>query len=182
MIKKPTIADLEVYDFEKELQLAPFPLDKGFYLGKPGKEHYKLLAWLGHQFDGVTITEIGTLWGGSAMALGKNKKNKVITYDVHPHDCAKFPFNIERRIIKVEDTPFDEICKSPLIFYDAAHEGKEEQEFLDELIRREYKGILVLDDIHLNSPMHDFWDGIILRKEDWSDIGHFCGTGIVYFE
>lgn len=182
-MNKPTIEELNQYNMEKQLARCPFPLDKGFYLGKPGNEHYKLLAWFGYQYEGIQITEIGTLWGGSAMALGHNVKNKVITYDiVEAYGIAKFPYNIEKKIIDPDGAPFNIICQSDLIFYDAKHEGVEEQQFLDELIKRKWKGILILDDIHFNIPMADFWNGITLRKEDWTDIGHFCGTGIVYFD
>lgn len=180
---KPTIDELNQYSMEKQLQRCPNPIDKGFYLGRPGKEHYKLLAWFGYQYEGVILTEIGTLWGGSAMALGHNVKNKVITYDIiEAYGLARLPFNVERKIIDPAHMPFNDICKSPVIFYDAAHEGKQEQEFLDELVKRQWKGILILDDIRLNPEMWDFWDGITLRKEEWSDIGHWAGTGIVYFE
>lgn len=182
-MNKPTIEELNKYNMEKQMQRVPFPVDKGFYLGEAGREHYKLLAWFGHQYEGIQITEIGTLWGGSAMALAHNTKNKVLTYDIiEGFGIARLPFNVEARIITHETTPYHAIMDSSLIFYDASHNGKEEQEFLDELIKRNWKGIIIFDDIHFNPEMEAFWTNIVHRKEDWTDIGHFSGTGIVFFD
>ena len=80
------------------------------------------------------------------------------------------------------------IIKSDLIFLDAAHDGKMEQEIYDFLCRNDYKGILLLDDISLNKEMALFWRGIDKKKYDITEIGHGkdddfnrSGTGLVDF-
>ena len=39
-----------------------------------------------------------------------------------------------------------------------------------------------MDDIVLFPELAKLWSEIPERKEDWTDIGHHSGTGIVYFE
>ena len=60
------------------------------------------------------------------------------------------------------------------------HDGKFENAFY-QLIRHDYKGILIVDDIHYNAEMERFWSKITEHKEDITEIGHYSGTGIVYF-
>ena len=52
--------------------------------------------------------------------------------------------------------------------------------FYDWLIKINYKGLLLFDDIHLNNEMRTFWNNIIHKKEDISHIGHITGTGVVW--
>jgi hypothetical protein len=69
------------------------------------------------------------------------------------------------------------------------HDGIKEREFVDFLYNKNWKGILVLDDILPNWPviipganpvaMNEWWMSIEEEKYDVSDIGHFSGTGIV---
>lgn len=179
MITKPTIEEVNAIDLSPWYDL--ITTNNENYLAQPaGVEHYKLLGWLSNQFDDTTIVEIGTLSGFGTIALSMNQSNKVITFDIRDYQWKnKVPENAERKI--VYDGYMDEVMLSPIVFYDAAHEGKEEQEFLDYLIEHNWKGVLVLDDIHLNKEMEKFWSDITLPKEDWTDLGHACGTGIVFF-
>jgi hypothetical protein len=39
----------------------------------------------------------------------------------------------------------------------------------------------MFDDIHLNSEMSNFWDGLENEKYDLTDIGHHTGTGIAIY-
>jgi hypothetical protein len=50
------------------------------------------------------------------------------------------------------------------------------------LISINYKGYLLLDDIHLNFEMERFWGSITKEKYDITNIGHITGTGVVYFK
>ena len=47
------------------------------------------------------------------------------------------------------------------------------------LKQHDYRGMLFLDDIHLNTAMIRFWDGISELKEDLTDLGHLSGSGLV---
>ena len=75
--------------------------------------------------------------------------------------------------------------KVKMIIIDTAHTGEQETEFMKFLIEKDWSGILLLDDIHQNPAMEEFWsnfdDDI---KEDVTGIGHTacCGTGLVEFD
>ncbi len=56
-----------------------------------------------------------------------------------------------------------------------------EYEFLNVLRQNDWKGLLVLDDIHYNDEMKRFWESIPVAKYDLTDVGHASGTGIVDF-
>jgi hypothetical protein len=106
----------------------------------------------------------------------------VISYDLveckqlnHADDLS----NIEYRIGDVlGDTSLSE---SPLIMLDTDHDGVFENKFYTHLKENNYKGLLFLDDIHLNPPMRAFWSSIAETKEDITDLGHWSGSGLVDF-
>ena len=64
--------------------------------------------------------------------------------------------------------------------YDTNHDGVHEKLFYEWLIRINYSGIILFDDIHLNREMKYFWESIKHKKEDITHIGHFSGTGVVW--
>lgn len=179
-MKQPTAEQINERLADVEIPPVILAADGGYINGKPGREHYRLLAWLSFQYNYIQIAEIGTHIGLGAIALATNTKNKVITFDIkHREGELPLPENAERKIVYPEY--MDEVIKSAIIFYDAKHEGIEEKAFYDELKRRDWRGVLVLDDIHLNDEMREFWKSIDLPKEDWTDVGHHTGTGVVYF-
>ena len=59
------------------------------------------------------------------------------------------------------------------------HTGTIERIFLDHIKAVGFKGILILDDIHLNNEMMSFWDDITDTKFNITSIGHCTGTGVV---
>ncbi len=154
---------------------------RGFFILEPGQEHYKLLAYLSTLQDGIEISDIGTYKGCSALVLSYNDKNRVFSYDIS--DMVKIfnqPDNIEFRII--QDSYHKDILKSKLICLDTIHDGIHEKEVIDFLIKNNWKGILILDDIHHFPEQNKLWNSIKLRKEDITHLGHWSGTGIIYFE
>lgn len=64
---------------------------------------------------------------------------------------------------------------------DTNHDGEFENQFYAFLNKNDYRGLLFLDDIHLNQPMTDFWNAIREPKEDLTDLGHWSGSGLVDF-
>ena len=54
---------------------------KNYFLEAPGKEHYRLLSYISTLYNGVTILDIGTYKGCSALALSFNPSNKVVSFD-----------------------------------------------------------------------------------------------------
>lgn len=154
---------------------------RGFFLEQPGREHYKLLAYLSTLKNGIQISDIGTYKGCSALALSYNAKNRVYSYDVsNMRKLYNHPSNIEFRLIK--ESYHQDILQSGLIVLDTIHDGVHEKEVIDFLIENDWKGILILDDIHYFPEQNKLWNSIKLRKEDITHLGHWSGTGIIYFE
>ena len=158
---------------------------KNYFLEVPGKEHYNLLAYISTLYNGQSLLDIGTYKGCSAIALSHNPLNKVISFDITPGllKLSQQPKNVEFRLDNILDVNYRElILSSPFIMLDTAHDGPFEYKFYNYLLEIEYKGILLLDDIHLNNSMKDFWNSISIEKYDISNIGHITGTGLVYFK
>jgi hypothetical protein len=153
----------------------------------PGKEHYKLLAYLSTLYNGAEIFDIGTHMGYSALALSHNPNNVVLSFDIERHGALPTAPNIEYRLenLLIPNTPWaDRLLASPLIFFDIApHIGNLEYEFYVWLRDNHYQGIAVFDDIFYFKEMTDnFWDKVPAEhKLDLTRVGHWSGTGLVYF-
>ena len=142
-------------------------------------QHYPLLAYLSTKFNDTTLIEIGTFRGLGALALSYNLSNKVISYDIEDHkQWEQFPKNIEFRIKNFfEDA--DHILQSPLIFFDAGtyapntgEDGSLESATYKFLRDNNYRGILILDDIHISDKSNAVWNGITTKKYDLTAVGH----------
>lgn len=151
---------------------------------EPGKEAYKLYAYISKKYNYKTILDIGTRFGNSALSLSKNGRNKVISYNIVEEGAS----NIEKKNItwKIMDFRNDDSIeweKVSLILLDVdPHNGKIEREMLDYLSSIDWSGIILLDDIHLNQPMKDFWLSLPNeKKKDITEFGHASGTGILEF-
>lgn len=159
---------------------------KNFFHLPSGKEHYKLLIYLSYQFKHQELYDIGTNEGASALALSSNPENTVLSYDVQSLILNDFSRkgNIKFNIMNIIDNVDHAIkmLQSPLIFLDTFHDGSFENLFYNFLINNNYKGILLLDDIKLNSNMENFWNSIKHEKYDITKYGHGSGTGIVFFD
>ena len=146
-----------------------------------GRAHYRLLMYISRLFNNVKIFDVGTHAGRSAISLSVNKTNTVISYDVI-QVLDKNPI-IDNVSFVLGDSRKDvNLIKSPLIMFDVNHDGKYEELFYDHLHKIHWKGILILDDIHLNEHMKKFWQNIIEEKHDITSIGAWAGTGLVVFE
>jgi hypothetical protein len=144
-------------------------------------EHYDLLSTISHNYSGVKIYDIGTYRGLSAVALSSNVNNLVISYDIGYYVEVDRPDNVEFRIGNFYTDK--EMLSSPLIVFDIdPHDGKQERVFVDNLISVGYKGKVLFDDIHLNEGMKQFWSSITQEKQDYTQYGHWSGTGVVIFK
>ena len=159
--------------------------DDYFHL-ESGKEHYRLLTSISYLINDSLIFDVGTNYCLSAIALSQNKTNKVLSYDIVDKIDSEYRekklsnLNIE---FIIDDCRKDSRLKDcNLIFFDAEHDGVFENIFYEHLKITNWKGILLLDDINLNSPMINFWSSIKEEKYDITPIGHWSGTGIVIFE
>ena len=154
-----------------------------YFMSKSVQEHYRLLAHISQTNDLVDILDVGTLKGCSALAFSVNSKNKVRSFNVlNELDLNYTPLNAEFIIDNVLNGNYNSvILGSNYIMLDTYHDGTFEKEFYDYLISINYKGYLLLDDIHLNFEMERFWGLITKEKYDITNIGHSTGTGLVIF-
>lgn len=179
-ILKVTAEELNQINLSKYLKSTDdqgFP--KSWFYMDAGLEHYRLLAYISKLYNGVTLLDIGSYQGSSAIALSFNKKNKVISYDIEQQpeigeiNIPNIKF-IKGNVLKDDIT-------APFILLDTYHDGTFEQDFVDHLLKINYKGLVMFDDIHLNKEMSNFWDGLKNEKYDLTEIGHHSGTGIAIF-
>lgn len=180
-----TINDLDL-NFDKIAKVNLSTLKKMAFKGQvnfdadPGKEAYKLYAYLSKQFNDGIILDIGTRFGNSALCLSHNTKNKVISYNIVEEGAS----DLKRRNItwKIGDFMKDEIDYSEvkLILIDVdPHDGKKEPPMINHIKNKGYKGIIILDDIKKGSGMIRLWKDITYNKKDISEVGHASGTGIL---
>jgi predicted O-methyltransferase YrrM len=194
-----------------ELKMKDYFTSQGFIDSKQkfGTEHYKLFMAISMQLKDVSILEIGTHHGNSAVALSygnfAGNNIKIETYDIIDllHECPRNlfnKFNINYKFenlfdMNVREANKDKILSNDIIFIDIdPHEGILEFEMLKWLQNNKYEGLIFFDDIHLGlghsangyratqHSMQDFWvkiDDYI--KKDLTYIGHHSGTGMVCF-
>ena len=92
--------------------------------------------------------------------------------------------NVEFKIqdFRNDDTlDFDNIS---IIMIDVdPHDGSAEEEMFEFLEEKEWKGIVLLDDIGPQWPeIEDFWNRITFPKINVTEVGHMSGTGLVNFD
>jgi predicted O-methyltransferase YrrM len=143
-----------------------------------GREHYKLLMMISTFIDNQIIFDIGTNECRSAISLAYNKTNKIKSYDIIKI-LPQNPVLENVEYILGDSTQDQDLINSPLIFLDVDHDGLYEDVFYTHLLKTNQKGILLLDDIHLNEPMIKFWSKIDKPKYDLTHLGHWSGTGMV---
>ena len=182
MIKEQILLDIDLSDLSKSIIEEEYV---NYFLEKPGKEHYKLLAYFSLSYNDCTIIDIGSYKGCSALALSYNKNNKVVSFDI-VDGLKRLYYNYPDNIQFIVDSVLEEkykslILNSPFIMLDTYHDGPFENVFYQYLKNIKYNGLLLLDDIKLNEPMVSFWNNIELEKHDISQYGHHSGTGIVIF-
>ena len=184
----PSLDELNALEFIDLFPYITWHENKKFFDLEAGKEHYRLLAHLSLQFPkGHKFLDVGTYTGMSAIALAYNRVCKVVSFDLHsilPNDTINphHRSNTEFRIENILSNLSEHLKECKCIFLDTNHDGEFEHQFYKALVEHDYKGILLLDDIHLNEPMEIFWKSITHKKIDLSKLGHWSGTGAVIFD
>lgn len=157
-------------------------MQQWFHL-QSGKEHYRMLMHLAYCYDGVQIADIGTYRGASAIALAQNPNNNVFSLDVGvfkndiPMNNIEFCIGDFHTNQKIQEN----ILKCPFIFLDIDHMYNNEIWIYNFLIKNDWKGLMICDDIYLCDEMKRFWNEISHPKIDITQYGHFSGTGAVIF-
>jgi len=178
---------LDVINFDTEYyQKYVDNYNKRWFFLESGKENYRFLTYISSLFSNQIIIDIGSDRGASAVSLATNKSNKIYSFDIV--NSRNIDFSEISNIIFCEDNiqecpkynPL--ILVSSVIFLDVSpHDGIFETNFYNFLLTNKYKGILFLDDIHLNPGMESFWNNINYKKFDITKYGHWSGTGMVIF-
>lgn len=211
-----------VLDFQQVKEFATAPLDKvkGFtkqdyetFMMKPaGKEHYALLNYLSQNWmDCRHVTDIGTRYVASSLAMASNLKTPVWTFDLPSSNerAAAFRgksedqwhaelravganitfYNVD--LLKVSDTDFKKYIGTWFVMLDTHHRPYTkpfEREFFKRVIDSGFKGLMLLDDIYEHDEMKRWWkeveDGAAeggYKAYDLTKIGHWSGTGLVDF-
>ena len=179
-ITNEQLDNIDLFPYSQRINSSEY---QGYFMSKSGQEHYRLLAYISQNDDLVDILDVGTLKGCSALAFSVNSKNKVRSFNVgNEFDLNYTPLNAEFIIDNVLNGNYNDIILgSKYIMLDTYHDGTFEKEFYDHLVSINYKGYLLLDDIHLNFEMEKFWGSISQEKYDITNIGHSTGNGVVYF-
>lgn len=160
----------------------------------PTIEHYKLLTYISHQLNNVTIIDAGTHHGISAVCLAQNKNNKVISYDIvkidrnnrlpnqHTPIGDMYP-NITFIQSDINRVPNEEINNSSFLFLDIIHDGNAEKIFSEKIIEMGYRGYILCDDVGLSGelryPLQEWFNSLPWDKYDLTEIGHFSGSGLL---
>jgi hypothetical protein len=181
-------------------------------INRPGQEHYALLHYIMFTYgDCRHVVDIGTRYVTSSIALSSAGHN-VETFDL-PESTERFSAfrNVSESkwkelykargagtisfnnvdLLKMPEVKFKRFFSTWLVMLDTAHLPDTvpfEREFLARIHQIGYKGIMILDDIHLNSEMIKWWSELLRDQEkfgyraiDVTSVGHVTGTGLLDF-
>jgi hypothetical protein len=187
VLNKERVDDIDLSSLHQYLTWNPQYLQ--FFLQKAGQEVYKLLGFISMHSSGV-ITDIGTQFGSSALALSLNNQVTVETYDKFKHipdnnqvqTISNKP-NITYKILSAQSI-MSKVAESNVIYLDITTvDGLEEIKIMKKLQELNFQGILIIDDIKLSEVMENVWNNVPkeLKKLDVTEFGHWSGTGIVVY-
>jgi hypothetical protein len=160
-------------------------------------ELYRLLACVATQLRGACLVSVPTHIGFAALALAsgaEERGNIVMAYDAEapgmlPEEgiaCVRDVRAIElRRMACGYDALTIAGCAAGadvLLLDVPPHDGVLERAVVAELAASGFRGLLIMDDIHLNPAIEAAWAAISQRKADVTDHAHWSGTGIVVFD
>lgn len=177
----PTKQELDAYDMQPIMDMFN-PVPEVAFINEPaGVNHYRLLRWFGERFN--EIADIGTYMGFSAAALAYSGKD-VVSFDTtfeHRHLKLKALSNIHFHLSSSTDVFPQWVENCDLVLVDTWHEGIMERNIYNWLVKNNWKGVLIYDDIYYNDAMREFWESLPEPKIDATHIGHITGTGIIEF-
>lgn len=148
-----------------------------------GVTEYKLYSYLTNQVRGTVVLDIGTLFGGSALALSNDPRKTVISYDlmkIETHEPGALEKdNIILRVANFMEDTIDYALIDLIVIDVDPHDGLQEPPMVEFIVNQGFEGLILLDDIHLSPEMEQMWNNFEYEKHDATEIGHFSGTGIL---
>jgi beta-1,4-mannosyl-glycoprotein beta-1,4-N-acetylglucosaminyltransferase len=175
----------EFFDFDTNSEKSDYFT---YYNNLSGTNEYRLYSYLSTLFNNITILDIGTGYGISAIALSHNETNQVISYNIVDQIGNDSKLKTKKNIIfkiknVLEDLNEEFIKNVKIVMIDIDHFGEEEKKIINKLEELNYSGIILLDDIHHpwekeSKCMKQLWDYIKYTKYDITKYGHITGTGI----
>ena len=182
LIVKVEKTKLNSFDL-KSLEKLGFKMQNNL-LYPPGDSPFKLYAYISTLFTSKTILDVGTQYGNSALAFSYNEKNKVVSYNIVDEGASVIERdNITWKVMDFRNDDTIDYDNVEVICIDVdPHDGSQEVEMIDFLKKKKWSGILLLDDIHKNAEMDNFWNSIDYGEDakfDVTHIGHSSGTGLI---
>ena len=183
-------SEVTSFDTSKWANMVVGPARRRFLT--PTGEHYRLLIHLAHKISDGVFYDVGTLDGASAIALGSNPRNLVVSWDISEESRKKAGYaypsapgmdNIEFRTKSIFDEPAWIYGAADIIFLDVApHDGIKEPQFMTILDQSNFGGLLICDDIRNGRflEMSKWWDSIEKPKQS-IPYAHCSGTGIISY-
>ena len=152
----------------------------------PGDSPFKLYAYLSTLFNNKIILDVGTEYGNSALSFSYNESNKVISYNIIEQGASSISKeNITWKVMDFRNDDTIDYDNVEVICIDVdPHDGKQEVEMIQFLKDKKWSGILLLDDIHKDHQMDNFWNSLDFSEDvkyDITSIGHSSGTGVILF-
>jgi hypothetical protein len=214
--KEIVIEKSKVQSFPKnrlsELKQFTFPNYEKHMMNSPGKEHYTLLEYMTSTYgDCRHVVDIGTRYVASSLALGSHGV-PVWTFDIPTSTERKFAFRGESEevwkgkveaakvdikfhnldLLQVSNHEFNKYMSTWLIMLDTHHLPDSrpfEREWMNRLLQMgDFSGLVLLDDINLNSEMRKWWKELQDKATEWgyktydlTSVGHISGTGLLDF-
>jgi hypothetical protein len=159
--------------------------EPNFWVDPAGRTELHLYSYLAEKVNDSLILDIGTRFGGSAIALSSNPTNTVISYDVIPWQTHA-QLRKDNILLRIGDFMLDstvDYSKVSIIMIDVdPHDGIQEPPMLRYLEDVGWSGLLLLDDIGSEWPaIEQMWAALPYEKYDVTDIGHWSGTGLINF-
>lgn len=177
-----------------QLKNHEYLVESDYYDLPSGNQEYRLYSYLTTFFNNITILDIGTMNGRSAISLSHNETNKVISYDINNHiNNTKHKIYTKKNIefiIKdvLEDLDEEFIKNVKIVMIDIDHYETIEKIMINRLKELNFKGIIILDDItnhpepDINICMNRLWNSIDGKKYNVTKYGHWSGTGIIVLD
>lgn len=180
--KKLKNKDIDDIDLSNLSELA-FKFKDCFFMPS-GQSPFKLYAYLSTLFNNSVILDVGTEYGNSALSFSYNESNTIISYNIVEEGASNITKdNIVWKVMDFRNDDYIDYDNVKIISIDVdPHDGKQEVDMIDFLKEKKWSGILLLDDIHKNEEMKNFWNYLDFpenKKYDISSIGHCSGTGLI---